>query len=74
MNSTLGSVVPLAMFLLEITKLCSKGGGVLLIMIINSLNNAQVGGFHNWFHFYMLEAEGQIDYRGFMEHVRIKYF
>ena len=60
--------------LLEITKLCSKGGGILLIMIINSINiiilNAQVGGFHNWFHFYMLEAEGQIDYRGFMEHVR----
>merc|ERR1712004_319295 len=33
---------------------CCKGG--------------EVGGFHNWFHFYMLEAEGQIDYRGFMEH------
>jgi len=34
---------------------CCKGG--------------EVGGFHNWFHFYMLEAGGQIDYRGFMEHV-----
>ena len=59
---------------LNIILLNAQVGGVLLIIIINNLNNAQVGGFHNWFHFYMLEAGGQIDYRGFMEHVRIKYF
>ena len=58
---------------INIISLNAQVGGVLLI-IINNLNNAQVGGFHNWFHFYMLEAGGQIDYRGFMEHVRIKYF
>ena len=33
----------------------------------------QVGGFHNWFHFYMLEAAGLIDYRGYMEHVSTRF-
>jgi len=36
---------------------CCKGG--------------EVGGFHNWYHYYMLEAAGLIDYRGYMEYVSL---
>ena len=46
---------------------CCKGGEV--IMTTMMMKMTQVGGFHNWYHFYMLEAAGMIDYRGYMKHV-----
>ena len=57
---------------------CCKGGEammamvmvmVMVIMTTMMMKMTQVGGFHNWYHFYMLEAAGMIDYRGYMEHV-----
>ena len=55
---------------------CCKRGEVMMVMVMvmvmvttMMMKMTQVGGFHNWYHFYMLEAAGMIDYRGYMKHV-----
>jgi poly(U)-specific endoribonuclease len=38
-------------------------------VFIGEIKKGEVSGFHNWFHWYMLEAAGHINYLGYWEHV-----
>ena len=36
-------------------------------MFIGDIKNGAVSGFHNWFHCYMLEKAGELNYLGYWE-------
>ena len=38
-------------------------------VFIGEVKNGDVSGFHNWFHWFWLESQGDINYLGHWEHV-----